>query len=162
MVIERPTTDDVDALVDLWVTLATEQQGHGSHILAEDNKKSVREQLARNVVTGRAIVARENSEILGFVTYQLETGTYDQTVTRGVISNLFVRPSARNGGIGTALLEAAESGLEDAGADVVALEALDNNDAGRRFYRRHGYDTHRVELEKPLSTENDNHSKEDG
>jgi hypothetical protein len=34
------------------------------------------------------------------------------------------------------------------------------NAAARRFYERHGYRTHRVELEK--SARSDTHSKEDG
>jgi ribosomal protein S18 acetylase RimI-like enzyme len=160
MEIEQPTTDDIDTLVDQWVALAMEQRDHGSHILAEDNRESIREKLAHSIVTGRTKVAREGDQILGFVTYELETGTYEQTVTRGTIGNLFVRPSARNAGVGTALLEVAERGLDNAGADVVGLEALAGNEAGRRFYRRHGYDVHRVAFEKPLP-ESDNHSKED-
>jgi ribosomal protein S18 acetylase RimI-like enzyme len=162
MEVEYPTTDDIDTLVDQWLALAVEQRTHGSHILAEDNREAIHEKLAHSIVTGRAKVAREANEVLGFVTYELETGTYEQTVTRGTIGNLFVRQSDRNAGVGTALLEAAERDLEDAGADVVGLEAIAGNEAGRRFYRRHGYNVHRVTFEKPLSDENDNLSKDDG
>lgn len=162
MEIQRPTTDDVDALVEQWVTLASEQRTHGSHVLPGENRDAIRETLAHSVVTGRARVGREDGELLGFVTYELETGTYEQSVTRGVVTNLFVRPPDRGRGVGSALIAAAERDLRDAGADVVGLEALADNDAARRFYRRHGYDVHRVSMEKPLADQSDNHSKEDG
>jgi len=37
---------------------------------------------------------------------------------------------------------------------VVALETMADNEAARRFYRRHGYEPHRIELER----ESDTHS----
>ena len=79
-------------------------------------------------------------------------------VTQGVVENLYVEPEHRNGGIGGELLSAAERQLDGLGADTVVLEAMAKNLASQRFYRRHGYGSHRVQLEKSL--ESDNHSKE--
>ena len=91
--------------------------------------------------------------------YHLETGLYDQDVTRGIIDNVYVDPEHRDGTVGSQLLEYAESELADDGADVFALSVMFENDAARRLYERRGYEPHRVMLEKP--TESDTHSKDD-
>jgi ribosomal protein S18 acetylase RimI-like enzyme len=158
--IGRATLGDLDRLVDQWVDLARDQRAYGSHLAGEDNRTPVRESLAHHVVTDGVRVARVDDAIVGFVTFGLERGEYEQTVTRGVVHNLFVAPAARGRGLGSALLAAAESELIDGGADVVSLEAMARNEGARRFYERHGYDVHRVELEKRVR--NDTHSKEDG
>ncbi|WP_380677635.1 GNAT family N-acetyltransferase [Salinigranum sp. GCM10025319] len=157
--IEPATLSDVDALVDCWVELARGQRAYDSHLAAEENRTPVREALAQHVVTDGVRVARDDG-VVGFVMFSIESGDYEQTLTRGVVHNLFVAPEARRQGIGSALLAAAEEALTAAGADVVSLEAMATNDGARRFYERHGYHTHRVELEKP--TRSDTHSKEDG
>ena len=161
MDIERPTTDDLNALVEQWVALASEQRAHGSHLAAEGNREAVRETIARAIVTDCARVAREDGDLLGFVTYEPASSQYEGDVTRGYVQNLYVRPDSRGAGVGAALLDAAERALADIGADVVSLEALADNAAARRFYRRHGYDVHRVTMEKSLADESDNHSKDD-
>jgi ribosomal protein S18 acetylase RimI-like enzyme len=93
--------------------------------------------------------------VLGFVMFGLETGGYEQDVTRGVVHNLYVRPAHRDAGVGSALLETAEAALADRGADVVSLEAMMANQAAVRFYERNGYRQHRVELEKSLDDGSD-------
>lgn len=159
MRIVAPAVSDVDRLAELWVELARDQRAHGSHLQPEPNRESVREGLSRHIVTGGVLVARtETDDIVGFVQFAPEGGDYVQDVERGVIENLYVRPDHRHEGIGGDLLERAEQELVDAGADRVCLEVLAPNDAARRFYARHGYEPHRVELER--SPENDNHTKE--
>jgi ribosomal protein S18 acetylase RimI-like enzyme len=165
--IESPTVEAVDAIADLWVELASSQRRHGSHLLSEKNRRPARNAITRHVVTGGMLVAteygpkgnegrieRRGKTYVGFVMFDLESGAYEQDVTRGVIHNLYVQPGYRDEGVGTELLEAAEGALADRGAEVVTLEAMADNDAAKRFYRRHGYDTHRVTLEKGTETTN--------
>jgi len=154
--IDPATSDEVDALVDLWVDLARGQRDHGSHLLADENRTVVRESVSRHVVTGGALVARETDgdSLVGFVLFGPETGGYEQDRDRGVVENIYVVPRRRGEGIGSALLAEAEAALADAGAGVVALETMADNEAARRFYRRHGYEPHRIELER----ESDTHS----
>jgi len=154
----QPTVADVEALVDCWVELAADQQQYGSRLLTEANREAVANAVARHIVTGGMRVARED-EILGFIMYHVEDGRYQQDQTTGVIVNLYVRPEARGNGIGSDLLSAAEADLADEGVDTVSLEVLAANDDARRFYSRHGYRNHRIELAK--SIENDTHSKGD-
>ncbi|GAB7008695.1 GNAT family N-acetyltransferase [Halorubrum trueperi] len=53
------TAADVDRVTDLWIALAAGQRRHGSTLLAEENRNAVREWVARSVVTGELLVARE-------------------------------------------------------------------------------------------------------
>ncbi|UVE50100.1 GNAT family N-acetyltransferase [Haloferax larsenii] len=180
---------DLDTLTDMWVELAAGQQEFGSHLHADANRSVVRESLARHLTIGGVLVARAGSEaeadavgtrdeeervarrgnredrttnsttILGFAMFDIESGSYEQDVTRGTISNLFVVPGRRGDGVGSELLAAAEDELREWGADVVALDVMADNENARKFYRRHGYQPHRIQLEK--SMRNDTHSKED-
>ncbi|WP_416841094.1 GNAT family N-acetyltransferase [Haloferax sp. DFSO52] len=151
---------DLDVLADMWVELAHGQRAFGSHLFADTNRKQVRESLAQHVAFDGVLVARDESDdIHGFVMFEVGSGRYDQDVTRGTISNLFVVSERRGEGVGSRLLSAAEERLHEAGADVVGLEVMADNESGRKFYRRHGYRPHRIELEK--SIQNDTHSKED-
>ena len=162
--IARATTDDADAVTDLWVALATDQRRHGSTLLAAGNRTAVREWAASRAVTGELFVARNDTddtddahpaELLGFVGFTLEQGGYDRDCTRGIVSNLYVVSDRRGDGIGSALLAAAEWALSSAGADAVVLEALASNDRARAFYADRGYDVHRVELRKPVTEPDD-------
>ncbi|MFC5134149.1 MULTISPECIES: GNAT family N-acetyltransferase [Haloferacaceae] len=178
--IVAPSVDDVDAITDRWVSLARDQRRHGSTLLASENRPTVREWVARSVVTGELLVARDGEEdgtgggddetgdeeavteedkedgsgtIVGFVAFSIERDGYERDCTRGVVSNLFVSPERRGEGIGSALLAAAERELDEAGADAIALEALADNGRARSFYVDRGYDLHRVELRKEIADE---------
>lgn len=90
------------------------------------------------------------TDIVGFVMYGPETGSYEQSVDRGIIENVYVHPDYRNRGIGAALLDRAERALAESGVDVIALEAMADNEAAQRLYARRGYRPHRIELEAPV------------
>ena len=151
--IERPTMRDADAIVELWVALAAGQRDYDSHLTAAPNRDRIRESITRQIALSELQVARTEDRHVGFVMYAIEGSTFDRTATRGVIQNLYVVPDHRGRGIGSRLLEAAEADLRADGADVVGLEVMADNEAAQRFYARHGYEDHRVTLEK--SVEND-------
>jgi ribosomal protein S18 acetylase RimI-like enzyme len=153
MKIRTATTDDADEITSQWLDLAAGQRSFGSHILPEENRSTAHDAVLRHVVADELTVATEDGSLLGFVMYTVETGEYEQDTTRGLVRNIYVVPEHRNRGVGTALLEAAESTLSDRGVDRVGLEAMAENEPARRFYRRHGYTPHRIAFEK--STESD-------
>ena len=157
MELAHATMDDANAVVDCWLSLAADQRTHGSRLCVAENRDVVSEMVARHVVDNELIVARERGEMIGFVMFSIQQPTYRQTERVGIVSNLYVRPAARNNGVGGTLLTAAEDDLIERGADTISLEVLADNTAAQRFYRRHGYESHRMELAK--STENDTHSK---
>ena len=158
VVVEAGTTDDVDEVVERWVELAEGQRAFGSHLLAADNHEVVRDAIVRRLVAGELLVARADESIVGFVTFGLETGVYAQDTTRGVVQNIYVVPESRGEGVGSTLLRSAEESLFESGADAISLEVMADNDDARRFYQRHGYRPHRVEMEK--RPENDTLTKE--
>lgn len=159
VVVDRPTMDEVDTVTDLWVELAASQRAYRSHIRGPENRESIRDAMARHVVTDGLRVARIDGKVVGFVMFGLERGEYVQDVTRGVVRNIYVEPSVRSRGIGSELLSTAERELRDADAEAITLDVMAENDEARRFYERHGYSPHRVEIEKRV--ESDTHSKED-
>jgi GNAT superfamily N-acetyltransferase len=55
------------------------------------------------------------------------------------IDEFFVRPSARGTGVGSLLLNAAETEFDQVGCTNASLQLSRENQAGRRFYQRHGY-----------------------
>jgi ribosomal protein S18 acetylase RimI-like enzyme len=143
------SVSDAEAVTDLWVDLAAEQTQYGSHVCPEDNRGVIRDELTRHAVTDRLVIAREEG-IVGFVMFTVDRGSYEMGVTQGIVENLYVVPDRRDEGVGSELLGRAERRLDALGAETVVLEAMADNDAARRFYRRHGYGTYRVQLEKPL------------
>ena len=153
MEITTISVDDVDAVADQWDSLARGQSEYDSHITPERNQATVREAALRRIVADELLVAREDEELTGFVMFTVESGQYEQDVQRGVVQNLYVDPDHRRQGIGTRLLAAAEDRLADSGVDRVALNVMAPNEDARRFYRRHGYEPHRVELEKPVESD---------
>ena len=146
--VEPGTLADVDAVADRWVALAEGQREFGSHLLADENREQVRDAVARRAVAGELAVARADEEIVGFVTFGVESAHYEQDTTRGVVQNIYVVPEYREEGVGTELLETAESSLVEAGVETVSLEVMADNDAAREFYSRRGYRPHRIEMEK--------------
>jgi len=153
MKIRTATTDDADEITSQWLDLAGGQRSYGSHILPEENRSTARDAVLRHIVADELTVATEDGSLLGFVMYTVETGEYEQDTTRGLVRNIYVVPEHRDRGVGTALLEAAESTLNDRGADRIALEVMAENEPARRFYRRHGYTPHRIALEKPTESD---------
>jgi ribosomal protein S18 acetylase RimI-like enzyme len=155
--VEAGNSDDITAVTDLWVRLAAGQREHGSHLLPEENRSTIRESVARHAVGNTLLVARAG-EIVGFAMVAVETGAFEQDCTRGIVENLYVVPERRGEGVGTALIESAEARLVDRGADVVTIEVMAENGRARELYRRVGYEAHRIELEKPARS--DTHSKD--
>jgi [ribosomal protein S18]-alanine N-acetyltransferase len=72
------------------------------------------------------------NKIVGYITAEKRRKT-------GHIVTIDVLPETRREGVGSALLNAAEEKLVEAGAVEVALETAVNNAAAIRFYRQKGY-----------------------
>jgi ribosomal protein S18 acetylase RimI-like enzyme len=168
MPVEPARLADLDRVVELWVALAEEQREHGAHLTAGPNRAVMREALAQHIVDHTCLVVRPSpgddassqGAITGFVSFGLEQDGLDRDVTRGVVHNLYVVPGARDSGVGGELLDAAETALAVAGAQLVTLETIAENDAARRFYERRGYAPHRVAYERPIADGKD--TKEEG
>lgn len=158
--VEPAALADVDRVADMWTALADEQRSHGSHLMAAENHEAIARTMVRHAVDDELLVARKDGETVGFVSFEVESGGFARSVTRGIVQNVYVVPDQREQGVGTALLDAAEDALAERDAEVISIEALAANDAARRLYQRRGYDPYRIEFERPVET--DNHSRPDG
>ena len=146
--VERPPTGAADVIADMWVDLAEDQRQYGSHLRTEANREHIREAAVRGIVTDSLLVARDDDETVGFVSFTVETGVYEQDVRRGLIENIYVVPERRGEHVGEALLDAAEERLRERGCETFYLEVLARNADAQRFYQRQGYEPHRIQLER--------------
>lgn len=167
--VKTATIDDLEFLIDQWVELVESQRAVGAHIEGEANRGTARDILAQYLAGDRVAIAKpdpdpddphaEDSDsedtiharpILGFVMYYVEEGVYEMDTDRGIVENIYVVPEARDQGVGSALMDHAESTLAKRGAAIVALSVMAANERGRSFYSNRGYESHRVIFERRL------------
>ena len=104
------------------------------------------------------LVAELDGEVAGWVTAHIEHPAADVAYqfvresgwTRLFVDALVVDQALWRHGIGTALLEAAESWGRDRGADVVRLDTYAEGPVAVPFYERHGYRRRSIRFQKPL------------
>jgi ribosomal protein S18 acetylase RimI-like enzyme len=91
--------------------------------------------LAQTVREGVALIAEEEGRAVGFVFCVLG----DRGRRTAHVTDIYVRPEARNKGIGRALLSGVLDPARSAGLDHVSLEVLISNREARRLYERLGF-----------------------
>lgn len=84
--------------------------------------------------SSQALVAEDGGRVVGFVVYRLR-GTF---VHSGYILDVGVGADAQNRGVGTRLMDAAETDIFGHGPNVFLLVSAGNTRA-QRFYERRGY-----------------------
>ena len=62
----------------------------------------------------------------------------------GKIITIDVAPEAQHSGVGTLLMQSAETELKQAGCDYVSLEVAVDNQLALNFYKKHGYSVLKV------------------
>lgn len=86
------------------------------------------------------LVAEKANIVAGYVYAEVEGPDYMALRgPAGVIHDIFVDPSERNGGFGTALLDAAVSALVKLGAPQLVLETAAKNEPAQRLFGRAGF-----------------------
>jgi ribosomal protein S18 acetylase RimI-like enzyme len=87
---------------------------------------------------GTVWAARDGRDLLGYlIAVYVFSFEYQGLVAE--VDELFVLPRARRHGVGTALLDVAETGLANAGCTCIQLQLGTANGAALAFYRRRGY-----------------------
>lgn len=102
---------------------------------------------------GRVLVAEVDGEVVGFAAVQARVPNEDRDeegYEYAYISDLGVRETHRGGGIGRALIEAAEDYARARGARWLRIGVLARNETAHRLYRRCGFADRLVMLEKVL------------
>ena len=92
------------------------------------------------VSSGVAIVAEREGDLAGFALARRKRGTV------GALTDLYVRPGERRGGVAAALVREAAAALRERGATHVALSVQAVNTNARRVYERWGFREAQLEL----------------
>ncbi|MFC1680886.1 GNAT family N-acetyltransferase [Pseudomonadota bacterium] len=104
---------------------------------------------------GRILVAAAGPEIAGYVTVLTRVESEDVEdggLAYGLVTDLMVRETFRNQGVGRRLLEAAEAYAAGCGVRWLRVEVLAQNHGARGLYSSFGFSEHIVSLEKKLSS----------
>lgn len=87
------------------------------------------------------LVLEQNGTPLGFASFELANGTSNGSR----LHKLYVLPEAQRNGVGTLLLEAVHSAVQNSGGETIELNVNKYNPA-KRFYERAGYTILREEV----------------
>ena len=116
---------DYDGVYDLWINTP----GIGLN-KTDDSREGIEKYLRRNPDT--CFVAEEGSRIIGVIMSEHDG-------RRGFIHHTAVKPSGRNRGIGSALVEHAMTSLKNEGINKVALVVFNKNEIGNSFWEKRGF-----------------------
>ena len=94
------------------------------------------------------MIAEGDGEPVGYAMLHLSEGSVGYTTSETVadVETLSVMPSARSGGVGTALMDAVEEELNAIGVREIRLGVVAGNDDAIRFYERRGMQPFAVTL----------------
>lgn len=133
-----PDAEDYRAIRLAALKQAPEAFGSTYEVEAARSVADFADRLATSVVFG----AYADGEIVGVVGFKREAGQRD--AHKGFVWGMYVRPSLRRHGAGTALIEAL---LQYAGQVVeqLTLTVVQGNDAAVAMYRKFGFEIYGVE-----------------
>lgn len=125
MEIRKMEISDYKSVYNLWLSC----KGMGLNDV-DDSEKGISRFLERNPET--CFVAVDNDEIIGVI-------LCGNDGRRGYIYHTAVKPSERNNGIGTKLVDKAMKAFEDIGITKVALVVFEKNETGNAFWEKKGF-----------------------
>ena len=104
---------------------------------------------------GAILIAESDGMACGYATYMTHCQNDDEEeveCTYAYVADLAVTAAMRGTGIGRQLLKACEQGARVAGAKVLRISVLSQNESALGLYRSFGFSDRVTELEKPLGT----------
>lgn len=139
MNVRDATRDDTAAVQELWRAFSREIPPPDYRPFDEQQElQEVAEYVERDEKT--ALVAEDDGQIVGFALARLKGPRL------GYLSDLYVVPEARRGGVASALVREAIARCRAAGAEVFELDVLANNAAAVAAYERWGLRTTELKL----------------
>ena len=143
MTIRPATKNDQELIRELWTEFEAELP---EPEYLRESWEDAWSDLSQTVREGVALIAEEDGRAVGFVFCVLG----DRGRKTAHVTDIYVRPDARNKGIGRALLAEIIDPARSAGLDHVSLEVLISNGNARRLYERLGFMPMDVFMVAPL------------
>lgn len=125
MEIRKMEISDYKSVYNLWLFC----KGMGLNDV-DDSEKGISRFLEKNPET--CFVAVDNNEIIGVI-------LCGNDGRRGYIYHTAVKPTERNKGIGTKLVDMAMKAFESIGITKVALVVFEKNETGNAFWEKTGF-----------------------
>lgn len=137
--------DDLDAILDLWVSMMDEhQQGDPRIRLAAGASSAYRSYAGYHLASSESHVTlaeTEDGQALGFCLLAISRNLPMFLPARyGYLSDLAVRPDWRRQGIGRALVEHGAAWLRGQGVDSIQLQYYAFNERGAAFWQAMGFE----------------------
>jgi ribosomal protein S18 acetylase RimI-like enzyme len=143
MTIRPASSSDRDLLRELWEEFEREL---GGPAYLQETWEEAWPDLSRTIKNGAALLAEDDGRAVGFIFCVLG----DRGRKTAHVTDFYVRPEARDRGVGTQLLGALIDPARANGLDHVSLEVLVRNADARRLYERLGFAPVDVFMVAPL------------
>jgi GNAT superfamily N-acetyltransferase len=126
---------DIPALCELLGALFSQEAEFSANPTAQSKGLSA---IIDRPNVGHIFVARQDSDVVGMVSlhYTVSTALGGRVA---LLEDMVVSPTARNAGVGSALLSHAIEFAHSQGCKRITLMTDRNNEAAQRFYQRHGF-----------------------
>ena len=142
MTIRTATPSDAAALEELWRAFEREVPPPPHHDVDHETELA---EIREIVDSGLAFVAEEGDGPVGFALAR-RTGARS-----GRLTDIYVMPEARRGGVASALVGAVVEALAPQGVEHLELDVLSSNVEARTVYHRWGFTENQVVLVAPTS-----------
>ena len=142
MTIRAATAADAGVLEELWRAFEREVPSPPHHDVDHETELG---EIREIVASGLAFLAEDGDGALGFALARRTGGR------RGRLTDLYVLPEARRGGVAAALVRAVVEALAPDGVEHLELEVLASNAEARTVYHRWGFAEEQVVLGAPTS-----------
>lgn len=143
IVIRRADTDDLDAIVSLWMDMMHEHEEFDERVrLSVAADEAYRNYACRHIENPEApvFVADHSGRIIGFcLAYVARSLPMFRPSSYGFISDLMVMESWRRQGVGRSLLGAVQQWLREQGVRSIQLQVYSRNTAAVAFWSRLGF-----------------------
>ncbi len=156
MNIRLATVDDVAGLAQVYVESGRHHAAIDPLIHREPSEVEAVERIRAKLADAEAttFVAEEHGEIVGLLELRLDVPSTSGAILQMPPTahvGISVRESRRNQGIGTALMQFAESWATNQGRSMMSLTTSSANAGAIRLYERLGYESYGLAMRKRIA-----------